>query len=217
MPRVEPYFLGKNLIGYWDFNNTNGIIAPDSSRFKNNGTIFGATKLASSRGLNFDGVDDYVNIGINKTLNDVVTGNFTIEAWIKPNSTVLKAIVGKLQFNPDSWGLYQTSQKFFMQYRGTGAGADPSSNSIYTIGNWYYVVGTRTNTTNRLYVNGILQSSQGESSQTPETSGIKFVIGSRSGVDYYFQGTINEVRIWNRALSTNEIFAEYNRNKGKYI
>ena len=150
--------------------------------------------------LKFDGDNDYVEIDDNNALD--LTSNYTIEAWVYPESfNHLGGIVSKYQssgahgyyirLNPDS------------PYTGLNFDGLETSNGILTANEWYHVVGVNDNGTRKLYVNGELQTLTG----TPNTVLVN-TNPVRIGVDYssrYFHGEIDEVRIWNVALTEPQI------------
>ena len=82
-----------SLIGYWKFNEGSGTTVEDSSGNGNDGTINGDATWTTGKnggGLDFDGLDDYVDVG------DIdLTDAFTIAAWIKISSMGKNMIVGK--------------------------------------------------------------------------------------------------------------------------
>ncbi|OQX19423.1 MAG: hypothetical protein BWK75_05705 [Candidatus Altiarchaeales archaeon A3] len=213
-----------NLTGMGEnYNNSQGMFIRDYSKYGNNGTT--ATTATSptwnSTGkyggaFQFDGSNDYVNCGTGTSLN-IPASDFTIEAWIKPNVlTAPQAIIGKIEFATHSWGIYQTGSKFTFQFRGTGGGPIISANSVYSVGTWYHVIVTRTGNTNRLYINGVFQTSA-YTTDIPSTASKKFIIGKRTSTnDYYFNGSIDEVRIYNRSLSANEVKMQYYANLQKF-
>jgi len=84
-----------------------------------------------------------------------------------------------------------------------GAGVEAISTSEVVAGEWIYVVGTLNGTTLNLYFNGVLEGT-GTFSGTRGSLTSDLAIGRRSGASY-FKGAIDEVRIYNRALSTEEV------------
>ena len=158
------------------------------------------------QGWLFDGDGDNINCGTASALNPIT--EHTLEAWINPNdASGLAAILGKLKFAIHSWGLYQDSGKFLFQFRGDGTGVDVHADSTYTVGNWYHVVATRRNNlTNNLYIDGIVQVNEKNSSESPLTATNAFKIGTlTSDLAFFFTGLIGAVLIHSRALTPHEI------------
>ena len=84
---LKVFTLG-TIVGEWHLNSGSGIIAVDSSGFNNNGTLYNkpqwtTDKINGSYALSFDGIDDYVLVNDDNSL-DILTNNISIEAWIKP-------------------------------------------------------------------------------------------------------------------------------------
>ncbi len=82
-------------------------------------------------------------------------------------------------------------------------------------GVWYHFVGTYDGITYRSYINGEDMKSRTDGFQGLGTA--DFMIGSYSTGDYFFRGSIDDVRVYNRGLSSQEISSFYARTKGKYL
>ncbi len=179
--------------------------------------------------LAYDGSDDYVNIGNGSSLN--LTGNFSMEAWVKRDSLATRdcILAAGIGLNNDSnshqWLLYvdnsdlnnricfemgtstPRSYLFFSLY-GDSNGANASINDS----SWHHVAVTFNKTASnayqgRIYLDGIKRAEgTGTGSLLPITTGITDRrIGSRSAGGDYFHGTIDDVRIYSRVLSPEEI------------
>ena len=180
----------------------------DCSRYRNNGTIVGAILKQGRYGgaLQFDGVDDYVNCGNDASLNP--TEAITVETWAKLDiaaaeessyrpliyrgSAYLLRAEGKISGNKFSFFIYDGSNWELGAY----------SNFQPTSGVWYHVVGTYDRQHVKIYVNGKLRGSSGRTGAIQST-GTNTVVGY--GMSEYFPGFIDEVRVYNRALSVGEI------------
>jgi hypothetical protein len=208
--------LDVSLVGHWTFDtgDISGTTAFDRSGNSNNGTITnGPTQMTGKVGgaLNFDGVDDFVNL-----LNNPISGTqaFTLFAW--GNSTTVTKYSGSLALGASA-GLQST-------YIGTVAGAQVGSNnsigggfygsnygsSVSSVNQWNAVILTFSGGaggTARLYVNGTLMQTV---TLTPNITGPIARIG-RIGTDtiYNFSGRIDDVRIYNRALTPTEVTTLY--------
>jgi len=207
-----------NISAWWKMDETTGISVVDSLGRGNNGTwgnstVTNITTVTGKfdNGFQFNGTGSYINFG-NTSTTDIVNNDMSIEAWINPNSTSgLQAIVGKIQFGTNSWGLYQNTDQFWFQWRGAGGDSSISSAIKYKAHEWNYVVATRTVTTNRLYVNGMLQPTTSTNAQIPATTAFNFTIGERTNNthDYFFNGSVDNVAIYTRALNSSEIVSRY--------
>ena len=202
----------QGLVGYWKFEEGSGTTVNDSSGNGNNGTIYEATWVSGKYGsaLIFDGINDYVNIN---SANDIPTGtsNRTIEAWFKTSydnspGPQQKAIVS---YGNASFSQYFSLAHFTNNKLGVGGfGNDCISDITINDGNWHHGAATYDGTTVSIYVDGVLNVTCAKSFNTVLT---KFEIGTASGWwgNPYFNGTIDEVKIYNRVLSAEEIRTEF--------
>src|SRR3990167_187861 len=155
--------------------------------------------------LNFDGVDDYVDVTDAPSLQ---LSNFTVSAWINPsNRTTWNMIVTKTTLNGAVKNNYElrlepTSGVFALVDDG---GDQINSTTAPTLNAWTHVVGSFDGTTSRVYVNGVLENSGTGRTYTSDTTALK--IGMRDDLGFPFPGLIDEVRVYNRALSASEIKA----------
>jgi len=201
----------EGLVGYWNFDEGSGSIAHDSSGNGNDGTIYGATWTPGKFGyaLGFDGIDDFVKV---TSPPNLPAGNSarTITAWVNvkvlPKGVNEGVVVGYGTTSGDSsfelgvFGENKDNRFFYSQwYR------DVVGNTIPQVGQWYHIAITHDGTTQRLYVNGVVESTGSLTPNTP--SGTDLLIGKfyQTDISRQFNGLIDEVGIWNRALSAEEI------------
>jgi hypothetical protein len=201
------------LVAAYGFNEASGSGVTDSSGLGNNGTLSGATRTTAGkfgRALSFDGTNDRVNIADSSSLD--LTNGMTLEAWVRPSSlggwdtVILKEQPGSLIYalyantgpGPAS-GEIDTTGGYFPQYA-TGALA---------LNTWSHLAATYDGTTLRLYINGIEVGSQPVSGSLHTSSG-SLRIGGNAVWGEYFAGLIDEIRIYNRALSQTEIQQDMN-------
>lgn len=211
-----PAPIDANTMLYLPMNENIGNKVMDHSGHVNNGTIYGAswTNGIEKYSLSFDGLDDYVNTLDDDSLD--ITGDITVEAWVKPaDRSAFHSIIQAGPTHPSSYSLYQRAHTdndftFYINPDGTYHSVTFGN---YVAGNWYHIAGTWDGTNIKGYLNGV------EYTPTPVTgSTIKNFIGVQISSDRelspgFFNGTIDEVRIYNRALSLNEIYDHYSRLK----
>ena len=203
-----------DLVGYWEFNETNGNQVYDSSTYGNHGTLMNGTVWTGNGELSFNGTNDYVSVPDSTSLD--ITNEITISAWIYMNqySTNWPKLVMKPYDTADTdpWELFNLDLGHFGTYPrfiltdGIPGGNDITvSNSSYvlTLGQWHNIVGTYDGTTSSLYVDGELIAS-GSGVINIGTNDMPLNIGGRIGV-HGFKGLIDEVRIYNRAVTLPEI------------
>ncbi len=201
--------------------------ANDSSGNNNNGLLRnGAVSNVSGKvgqAFGFDGQNDDVQINGSSTL-DVGAGNgLTIETWI--NTTTLSNEKAVAEWNNGGFGVHlwiNTIGSGFSSGRIFANVADTQGNSHYistdsavvTANSFQHIALTynKSNGITNLFYNGSLVKQQNLGIFTPQTSpAYPLYLGSRPGrADSYFQGTIDELKVFNRALSALEIGAIYN-------
>ncbi|ODS35435.1 hypothetical protein BEH94_01360 [Candidatus Altiarchaeales archaeon WOR_SM1_SCG] len=203
------------LVAYWSFDD--GTANDETGN--NDGTIYGAKVVdgISGKALEFDGINDYINVGGNENLK--MTDDLSISAWVDMDTFLptyqnivsdhtpneLTEGPGKiLRFNRETvqfiaGGIYG---------HGTAKYAKYSFNSG-DLGKWQYIVGTYDRNTIRLFVNGIEVDSR--TYTAPLTVNENPILIGKSGFGEFLNGTIDEVKIYNRALTADEIKANYNK------
>ncbi len=183
----------------------------------NNGTLNGAAWNSSGKygtALSFDGVNDYVDLGSSSALLPVNT--LTLEAWVNPKLLGSIATVLSKGINSPYYG-WEISKRGGNEWRGKitvgGVVYDAISDNTYTQNKWVHLAVTYDNATLRLYVDGVLQGTTASVTGDITYTGTKNpVIGTWSPGDTteIFNGTIDEVRIYNYALTGEEINASMN-------
>jgi len=200
------------MIGYWTFDDGT---AKDTVG-TNDGTIYGATWTTGivNGALSFDGVDDCVNVPHHPSLNFYSEDSFTIEALVKTSTLgSIQSIVTK-QDAVESYSLRIDANgkaQFFLK----DSNAIPLSvNGVSNIANnsWHHVVGVRDHTENKIkiYVDGTIEISVIDTLTGGFDSYGDLGIGySGYGNWWYFNGLIDEVAIYHRALTASEIQQHY--------
>jgi len=166
----------------------------------------------SGAALNFDGVDDRVDLGT--TLGNFGTGNFTVETWFKSTTTGDKTIFGKrVSCNSGSfWNLRLINGALYFEVYGTANVSAITPLATYNDGNWHHVACVRNNNTYTLYVDGAQKAQNvtgvGLAAPYNHTNAASLYIGS--GPCGFFPGSVDETRIWNVARTSYEIQQTYN-------
>jgi len=165
--------------------------------------------------LNFDGTNDYVSIPDDPFSNN---NTFTIQAWVKPEAAGDNAYHGFLGWQtggrkPSLW-VSPTGDLHYDSYKGNtrfdGLISD-GNNKFFTTGQWVHVVWTNDGSNYKIYKNGSLVATRTAPDTFYASNNYGYQIGK---VDNYFEGQIDEVAIWDVALSTNDITALYNSGFG---
>lgn len=199
------------LVGYWHFDEGGGTLAHDTSLAANGGSLVGSPTWQSGSNcrsggcLNFTGTQ-YVNAGTNATLTPP---SITLAAWVKASSFVggWHGIIS----NMTSWGTGFSLQIGTTQnIAAMVSGAYLTTSWTPSIDTWYHIVATHDAATNVnvLYVNGH-EENRGTRAVTYEASPKTYIGAFYTSPSLLFQGTIDEVRIYNRALTADEVLTQY--------
>jgi hypothetical protein len=219
-PKMSASSIESGLVGHWalnseGYNSVTGRV-DDKTPYENYGTNYGATlttdRMGQSNGaMSFDGSNDYIDVGNAASLRDMGSA-VTVAAWAKYNAyggggQAYSVIAVKgypwtfLMENPD--------QKIRFRVSAGGVDANAQDSAVHELNRWYYFVGTYDGENIRIYKDGV------QVGFTPQTGALGVVdttakIGTYQGTDYNFNGSIADVRIYNRALSAMEINTLYN-------
>ena len=202
-------------IAHWKFDEGSGSIAYDSAG-TNDGTIYGATwAIGQINGaLSFDGMNDYVDIPYDSSLDIDASQGISVSVWINLNSY------------PAGWN----QGPIFGLFDSTGAATKnyllidkPPHGNLITwdqyppyygclrsikpdLDTWYHVAVVEDSTYRAIYINGSLDISDNTSESYQGNPPDTIRIGSRADIDpFYFDGSIDDVMIFDRALSAEEV------------
>ena len=214
---------GSNLVGWWaaeaNANDNNGT---NDGRFIN-GPVFAAGKAGQA--FDFDGVSRYVELSNNAALNP--QGSFSFEGWIYPRQDAEMAIIDKWADTPD----YPNQRSYnFSTIPGRGlrfaiADATNQNNASFQLFDvagvlatnaWNHVAAVydQSNGARRMYVNGVKVAERIDPPTTVYTTFLPASIGveeiSLTGRLIYFNGLIDELSFYSRALSAAELLTIYN-------
>jgi len=218
------------LVAEWHFDEGSGSVLVDSSGNGNDGVIHGATWVEGKYGgaLSFDGRDDYVDCGNDESL-DITDGDFTFEAWFKSSTDVnnYQFILKKgnshihnenfkfVSFSISRNGLPEPSPSRLFMHISDGDGVNEycaKSTDKIIDGEWHHgaAVVDLSNYKMCLYVDGVQNDEVSIDGFDGFSVSNNVFIGYTEGrQDMYFNGIIDEVRIYNRALTADEIKEHY--------
>ncbi len=220
--------LTDGLVSYWAFDEGSGTTAYDSAGSNDGGLVNGPVWTSGRLGgaLDFDGGDDYVQTGNLQTSN---INQLTISVWIKPSSLGNAVIVDKpLPSHSDPYYQYlfrisdeDTPGQLDIELTLNGnRNVWYTSNSVLNTGIWQHLVVTYDGIQKpKIYVNNqektTYQFIGGDTSGSITGYDTGLRIGKLTNVNTWpFSGLIDEVGIWNRALSSSEISQLYNSGSG---
>jgi len=222
-----PLQRDKGLVGFWDFNETIGGVGYDKSGNGNDGHFTNgasrAVALRSEKTLILDGRDDYIRISHNDNLNPI--NLLTVTAWIKAGEWRANhwdgVVVGKVDWAGAGSRGYElrTGNNGMLSFLiGDGSNwLERVDATLMSTTEWYYVVGEFDGSALKTYINGSFVSEKiiGNKSISPTTYDLN--IGRCPfAAERVFNGYIDNIRIYNRVVSEEELGAIYNWEKGKY-
>jgi prepilin-type N-terminal cleavage/methylation domain-containing protein len=225
--------IGANLVGHWSFDEGESNTAHDISGYNNHGTLSGVEipewtdGLVGGNGyaLDFNGINSYVDIADSDSLDSTVN-NLTISAWIKFdtikwNFIVNKGVDGDSAANNPCYWLRFTNIDSKIEFK---AKSGLTTNTEYPAGKWYNVVGVYEGVADGsskmfIYVDGSLVTSRTNASYPLETSSLPLRIGIKSNLETgsILDGILDDVRIYNAALTAEEVSRIYAETKDKYL
>ncbi|MFM6322415.1 MAG: Calx-beta domain-containing protein, partial [Microcystis panniformis] len=192
-----------------DYSNS-----PITVNFANGETSKTVNLMQVSKGLSFDGVNDYVNVGAKSSLK--VSTAITIEAWINPTGTGSNPSGGGIIVNKE--GEYEVARFSDGTIQWAFANSNPgwvwiNTGYVAPLNQWTHIAVTYDLGLIKTYANGVLVHIYNGSGTIGENHPDlnDFRIGGRQGQSQFFQGSIDDVRVWNKARPQTEIQADLNR------
>jgi len=214
-----------SLVGWWRMDDIDGSRDPTDYTGRNNGSAEGNAVQTDSgyfgKGFDLDGDMDYIDIsGATSVINGTGRGSFTFTAWFNPADCSHRGGIVATEYNAAQAIALEISTegdcKLDGYIRGGGASADLTDGATTVLQNntWYFAALTNDGNNAYLYLNG----------QQEDTSGTNVVNGNNSNLriglyanTWEFNGTIDDVMIFNRSLSANEIQALYANKSSEYL
>jgi hypothetical protein len=217
-------------VGHWKLDECQGTAIHDSSGNNNHGTLsIGASGTQTSPGtcttsgswangklgklnasLNFDGSDDSIDIG---TSFQMGTSDFSVGLWTKANSPTANSGI----FSRGLWGANRPTKgygiitavsgngKFEFEVANTTTASNTSISSV-----WQHIVGVRSGTNLLIYVNGKLENQTSSGSVANLDMSFTNQVAQRGVNVGFYSGQIDDVRIYNYALTPTQVKTLYN-------
>jgi uncharacterized delta-60 repeat protein len=195
------------LVSYWRLGETSGATAADA-KGTNTGTYRKGVTLNQPSALiqdanpsaGFDGSNDYIDIADHESLDTADT--FTLEAWVKRSSTSTsgKTVLSK---GTGSWQLSFVENKLTLTKSGSGTIATANVSTTDITG-FHHVVATKSGSTVKLYIDRIDRTGT-VTNRTIGNTSTALNIGRNTAGSEYFPGLIDEVAIYNVALSPAQV------------
>lgn len=200
-----------SLVGYWKFDDGSGIAATDSSGNGNTGTLMNGPQWVdgiSGKALKFDGIDDYLSASDSPSL-DVSGNQITVMFWVRAATDIDGS-------NP-YLKLYDKGDAYHSAFLGNGkirftiayVHDLDTVRASWAADTWYHIAHVYDGSTISIYVDGVLDNSEPETGSIHVTS-LPFTIAAYTyGGQWFFPGTMDEFRIYNHALTPEEIRNDY--------
>jgi len=208
------------LVAYFTFDEDSGDIIYDTSGNGNNGTIFGAQRGAGKYGkaLEFNGADNYVEVPTSDSLE--IDTNVSIAAWINwiDAGDGWQGILSKgtMDGPGENYSLFINKDERYFHFvlaLDVGRVQQNSPNNSVVPNEWLHVCCTWDGSVTRIYINGEMAMEMDQVA-TIIPSNLPLRIGHRDGSSHYWNGIIDEVRIYDHALTEAEILAAMEGSKG---
>jgi len=217
---VSVWWRPLGCVLWLDFAEPDGPRAYDQSGQGNHGTIYGASRRRGPlpRALRFDGVEDYVEVADDPSLNFDLPESFSLEAWFKLSSlptTSWYAILSKYGAGQgagynDLFALYiDTDGKIRFSVRDSAGNNPVVIGSTLTIDTWYHVVGVYDGSRVKLYEDSVLVNEAAAPPPPINTTANDLWIGNVIARTYWLNGVIALARVYGRALTGREVWAHY--------
>lgn len=219
------------LVGWWKFDEGSGSTAADSSVTGLTGNLVNSPSWVTGKigpyALSFNGSTNYVRMTSTPSSFDFANTTFTVSAWFKSSSAATGIIIAKgasasgpgwyIRINEGSAGHVRALTK---QTTGGVAAGRPSAGSGYIDGNWHQVAAViRTDTTTlgnniiNIYMDGVLDNGTADAQVSPYVVSTDDIsVGARavpSAPAAFLNGSVDDVRIYNRGLTALDIAALY--------
>lgn len=218
-----------SLVSWWRMDDVNqtgpGSIIYDYTG-RNNGTALGTAQQTDAgyfgKGFEFDGSGDWINLGNPNSLDFGSSMDFTVGLWVKGNAddNIDKISFGHYYSTGEfQFGNFNSSGHIRYRVRdSTGKTLNLYSNAVILDNQWHHVMAVSDRDDNAtIYVDGVYDGSTSMSQIGNITGSNPWAIGRQGGASPYdFNGTIDDVMIFNRTLSAVEITALYANQTSKY-
>jgi hypothetical protein len=218
------------LAAWWKFDEGTGNFLGDCSSNANHGLIINGsgqapiwTSVGGRKALVFDG-DDYIDCGNGPSLN--ITGNITLEAWVRPEaSSAFEPVIAGKYFDSYTMTYFYPNAGAYWYVDGFAHSVRVSAPLLDLPGNspglgWYHLVATFDGTQMKFYVNAEVGNTRTISGSIPASSEHFYIGGvwdpGVPGITSYFKGLISDVRVYSHVLTEAEIEAHFQEGTAEF-
>jgi len=214
-PAVSPPPPGPVAVASYAFRENAGTATADGSGNGNQGTLVNGAKWSAGKygtAIAFDGINDYVTVPDSNSLD--LTSAGTIEGWVRLDAlNRWNSVIAKGNANNNAlhnYALEITNGNRFMCILGNGSGSRTlTSTNLATTGVFYHLACVWNGSSLQLYINGVPNASTTQGLALAGNSAPLY-IGQFGGSVDQMSGVIDEVRIYNRALTQAQIQSDMN-------
>jgi len=211
------------MVAWWPADENASDVVGSANGTLQHGASF-ATGIVG-QGFSLDGVDDYVDFGNAPSLH-VSSGDFSIDAWVRFDAITAAdmSIVDKMSavgVNLDGWRLIEQGDdhRFWFCFGGGTVNrcVDPAFTVFSTTkavpGVWFHVAAVKNAASFSLYVNGKQEDSRSPVPAFVDTQSANVLVGSYVLEGAHLDGIVDEVQLFNRALSASEVRSIFDAGK----
>jgi len=212
--------IQSGLVGWWTFDggDMTATAAIDKSTTLNAASITGAmVKVPGKLGqtLRWTGATNYLSAPDNDAYT--VT-NLSFGAWIKTSSATTQ-IIGEHLDGTEGYGIYVASDGTLHGYGTFSASQDDATGKVVRDGKWHHVMMVRNDDADKRYyfVDGVMVAQFDDTQTTTASATAALIIGARTngGLNYVFNGNIDDLRLFSRPLSADEVYSLYQYGSAK--
>lgn len=203
--------LNYGLLRYFPFSGN----AKDQSSYNDQGNIYGASLTTdrfgnSNSAYHFNGDRDFISFSINGLKNK----SYSYSVWAKLNAypNEWEGAKGLLTVGEQSLVVHYKFGWHMISYNTNSFPLGYSLGTMPNLNQWYHIVITRGDKYMYIYINGKLNAIVTVQHFPPAYSSNVSTIGSRDGSLQFFAGSLDEIRIYNRELNSEEVMVLYNEN-----
>tara|TARA_Y100000592_G_scaffold13595_1_gene19177 strand:- start:7172 stop:7852 length:681 start_codon:yes stop_codon:yes gene_type:complete len=212
---LASYFDAGNKLSYVGSGSTWSDMIGDNDGTATNGPVFSTDNKGS---FSFDGTDDYIDCGSDASLSGISSA-ITVSAWIKIPNTDRGDIVSQWAGTGTRHFLLTHSLttgklEFYISTNGVGFDSSGTSSTSLETDTWYNVCGRYNGANISCHINGVLESEASQTGLMFGASSTPVLIGASN--TNYFEGNIANVKIYNRALTDDELFSNYLSLAGRF-
>jgi len=242
-PLYRAAVLTSGPLAYWRLDETSGTDAADiaghasgpfDGTYVNTPTLDQSGLMADGSGspsVDFNGTNEYVNWGDPSELEFTGTASFSVEAWANSDTAasdayrIVAKMIGTDATHNDGWLLQALADganlAFSFDRWDDTSHHSGSTGYIFDASTTYHIVGTYDGASIKLYVDGVIVSNNETVGPSLQALAVDGYIGvsedELAALEVYFNGRIDEVAIYDRALDPDEILEHYNIGRGAFI